>query len=297
MPNSQNLYNEIVGLKDKLGAYTPIDPNEVYKDLMSRVDFMKPQYQDLRRTEAQAYAAPATVLDDYYKAYGNDPSQGPSASSRLSSMLGQVGRLYGTANTMGDLINAQGGRIQDLANTTASQYDLGRQSILDRLNIVNPLYQSALQQEEADKQRAIQAKATNDQANYYKQLIAAANKSSEAPGKLDGISSTNNATGQTWVTGKNPDGSPKYEWKPFKMGANYNGKIVVGIRPDGTPILQGEESLKPQNANALATFASPFADTFKYITGQSSSLKRAGGGLLGDINSLFSKVGNLSRGF
>lgn len=145
-----------------MGEYAkmiPANQTDIYSDLMSRVDNFRPQYDQLRGMEAQAYASPATSMQQYYDRYGMGGTQGPSGAAVMSSMLQNIGQQYGSADALSNAIDTQKGRIGDMARTVNEQYNAQRQSLMDRYGMLSPLFNAALQREEAAKARAAQAAA------------------------------------------------------------------------------------------------------------------------------------------
>lgn len=146
--------------------------SDIYRTFAQRVNDFRPQYQDLANLETTAYAAPATEMAKYNADYGSQPGQGPDAMTRLSAVLNNIGRQYGTRDVYANTINAAKGRIEDLAKSTAEGLALKRQSYLDRYGMLTPLFNAKTQAEEAARQRAFEA----DQAARSRSAAAATAK-------------------------------------------------------------------------------------------------------------------------
>lgn len=214
MPNSQQLYGELQGLQGQMQGltgqmqqYTPVQSQDIYNELLNRVDNFKPLYEAQRGFETQAYAEPAKAMADYYGQYGQDPSQGRSAMTQLQGILQNVGRLYGSADTMNDVINQRGGQLQQLAGTTLDQYNSARANLQDQIaqtqNLYNNkqgMYNTALQLEEQARQRAEAERARQQQLALQRQQQAAQQRT--PVGQKD-------RTGKT-VIGYDGNGNPVY---------------------------------------------------------------------------------------
>lgn len=193
MPTSQDIYNELQGLQGQMqglqgqvAQYTPVQAQDVYNELLSRVDNFKPLYQGLRNAETQAYAEPTRAMSEYYNQFQGDPSKGPSALTRLDAILNNIGRLRGTASTMQDVINQQGGRLQDMANTALGQYNSARQNLQDQIGITQGLYnnklglyQTALQREAEERARQEAERARQEQLRMQREVMARQQKEYE----------------------------------------------------------------------------------------------------------------------
>lgn len=153
--SSADIYKKMTKLISQANKYTPVNTSDIYSDLASRVNFFKPQYEELGKLTGEAYAAPATQMQDYYSKYGGDKAlNGPSALSQLSGIMQDIGRKYGTMDALRGGISTQRGKLEDLANTINNQYSAGKQAIMDKYNMWSPLYSAALSREENAKNRA-----------------------------------------------------------------------------------------------------------------------------------------------
>jgi hypothetical protein len=90
----------------------------------------------------------------------------------LSSILGQTGREYGTADVMRNVINSQRGRLENMSQDVLGQYNSTKAGFMDRYNMMSPLYQSALQTEESEKMRAYQAAEAEKQRQFQARQAA-----------------------------------------------------------------------------------------------------------------------------
>lgn len=154
-PTSEQLYTQMQEIAKQAAAYTPTAAGDIYRDLAKRVGFFEPQYKELREQEAQAYALPATMMKQYREQYP-EPGIGPGALTQLESIMRSVGRGYGTADVMADVLGASRGRIENLAQDVLGQYQAAQQALLSRYGMLSPLYQTAVQTEESARQRAFQ---------------------------------------------------------------------------------------------------------------------------------------------
>ena len=172
-PTAAQLYQQLKDISSQVQGYTPANAGDIYKDLASRVNYFEPQYREMRQQQANAYAAPATLMEQYRQQYA-EPGSGPSAMSQMSNILQEVGRGYGTANVMGDVIGAARGRLENMSSDVLNQYNAARQSLLDKYGMISPVYQTVSQQEEAARARDWQAQ--QDEIN--RQFQAAENEKS-----------------------------------------------------------------------------------------------------------------------
>lgn len=237
--SAADYYNQLQGLTKELERYTPIDANEVKNSLLQKVDNFKPLYTDLRNAEANAYSAPARVMAEYESMYGNSPTQGPGGFQRLNTSMGQVARDFARAGVMGDIINTQGGRITDLANSVVNQYNNSRQGILDRYNMITPLWQSALQQEEAARQRA----AIEAQTRAYNSMASASRvqqrQQQQTPTSLNNNGSKlaiGTEVGDMVVIGYDAQGNPILEQKKLEQKKAGLGETLYKIYVEGAPL-------------------------------------------------------------
>lgn len=158
----QNAYQQWQSYGDQPGTF-----GDVYGDLASRVDYFRPQYQELADLEAQAYAAPATELNRYMQQYGPEGTSGmygPDAMSVFESMLGSLGRGYGTVDAFGNMIGQQQGRLEQMSQNILDQYQsrLGQyqaqqNALYDQYQMLLPQWQTVRSEEEAARQRAWEA--------------------------------------------------------------------------------------------------------------------------------------------
>ncbi len=157
MPTAAQYQQQMTDIEGQLGQYTPTNVGDVTSDLMSRVDFFRPQYEEQRGTQAQAYEAFPSMMKQYYDQFGEGGGAGPSAFQMLQSGLGGVGRLMGRADVMGDVIGRAGGRIEDLAGTAFGQYQAAEGALRNKYGRAESQWQTQLALEEAARQRAWQA--------------------------------------------------------------------------------------------------------------------------------------------
>jgi hypothetical protein len=97
------------------------------------------------------------MMNDYNQTMGMGPGQGPSSMARLASILKTVGQQYGTADTLRNVITTQRGRIEDMAKDVSNQYTSTKGALMEKYNMLSPLYNSQLGLEEAKRQREFEA--------------------------------------------------------------------------------------------------------------------------------------------
>lgn len=158
--DSQTLGQKLQSISSRLESMTPVDRSAVVDNLMNRVDYFRPQYEELRGVEQEAYAAPGTTLEQYYgqDMTGGASDVGPSALGIWNSMMGESGRRYALADTLNDVLRGQQGRIEQLADRALGSYQTEREGLLDQRDFTNQLYQSALAREEAAAARRAAAR-------------------------------------------------------------------------------------------------------------------------------------------
>lgn len=156
-PRSADIYSKMLDILGQMSGHTPTNSADVYRELSSRVGNFRPQYEEMRRTQAQAYAAPTEVMQDYYNKFGGEAGVGPGALTQLNRALQTVGNRFGTAGLMGDLISQQRGRLEDLARSALEQRQNELGALQNLYGMYTPLYQTAVSQEEAARERAAAA--------------------------------------------------------------------------------------------------------------------------------------------
>lgn len=174
-PTSSQLYGQMQGVMDQYKAMTPATSSQITDELLRRVDYFRPQLQEISGAEASAYASPAALMEQFNQRFGmgDERQYGPSASAQLSSILSNVGQQMGTVDTLNNILASQRGRIEQMGGDIYNQYNASRQALMDRYNMLTPLYQSALQREEAARARAARARAAQAQAAAYQRAQAA----------------------------------------------------------------------------------------------------------------------------
>lgn len=172
--DSGALGGQLQEVMNQYQGMAPATQGAITDDLMSRVDYFRPQYEELAGLEAQAYASPASQMQQYNEQFGTgmDRQYGPSAMGQLSSIMGNIGQQFGTIDTLGNVLNTQQGRIEQLAGNAMDQYNAQRQAVMDRYNMLTPLYQAAISREEAAKSRAASARQTAQMANLYGNMLS-----------------------------------------------------------------------------------------------------------------------------
>lgn len=138
--------NDII---QRIGSYGTANVNDITNDLMSRVDFFRPQSEEKRGIEAGAQSYLPQFMNDFYTKYGPGGGAGPGAFNMLNYGLSDVNRQMGTANAIGDVIGRAGGRIEDMARTGYNDFQAKMQADKDRYNMTLSLFDAQRQAEEA----------------------------------------------------------------------------------------------------------------------------------------------------
>lgn len=103
--------------------------------------------------EAKAYTLPGELMNQYNQQFGGTFG-GASAVGRLNSVLGRLGNQFSLMNLTGKIANNQGARMGDMAKSIADQYNAQIQALQSKYQMLTPLYQAQLSQEEAARSRA-----------------------------------------------------------------------------------------------------------------------------------------------
>lgn len=154
MATASEYESQMQGLAKQMESYTPTNIGDVTSDLMGRVDHFRPQYEEQRGMQAQAYATLPEFMSQYHQRYGGGGGAGPSAFGMLSSGMQDVGRQMGTADVLGDVIGRAGGKIENIAQSALGQYQAAQQALQNRYNMISPLFGAATAREEAARNRA-----------------------------------------------------------------------------------------------------------------------------------------------
>lgn len=149
--DSATLFNQLNELQNQYKQYTPANIGDIYNNLINRVNAFQPQYKELATMGAQAYASPATQMQQYNQQYGN--VGGAGALSRLSSILSNVGQQFGTRDVLSNVLDTRKAGLGDMAKTILDQYNTAKQSYMDQYNMKLPLYNSVVSQEQAKANR------------------------------------------------------------------------------------------------------------------------------------------------
>lgn len=143
MATAGELGNQLGDLTEDYMNIGTFDPGKTRKTFLDKVKSFKPQFEEKARIDQQAYAAPADMMQGYYNEFGTAPGTGPSGMARLSSILNNIGNLYGRSDTLGGIIDMQGGRIDNMVGEIGDQAAREQQNIMNAFNMIMPRYQQA----------------------------------------------------------------------------------------------------------------------------------------------------------
>lgn len=149
---SDPIKKQLQGLQSAFGASGYGTPQQALDVMNQRVDYFRPQYQELRRLEAQALAAPAVEMANFNRQFKGGAG-GPDAMSQLASALQSMGRTQSTRDVAADVLNQSRGRIEDISNDLYGQYQAQQNQLLQQAGLLQPLLQAGLTQEEAGATR------------------------------------------------------------------------------------------------------------------------------------------------
>lgn len=139
MATAGQIEQQMMDIQNQMAGYTPANIQDVTSDLMAKVGSFKPQYQEQAGMQQQAYEAFPSVMSQYAQRYPQG-GVGPGAFNMLQSGLGNVGRLMGRSDVMGNVIDRQGGRIEDLARSALGQYQAQQDALSRRYSMLQPMW-------------------------------------------------------------------------------------------------------------------------------------------------------------
>jgi len=169
MATSDQTYAQLQNLMGQYKQYAPTNVNDVNNAIMSKVNYMQPQYQELGQLQANAYAAPAADLAKYQATYGNN--NGPDQFTRLNSMLQDIGNQFGSQQALGNAIDTAKGRLGDIANGIYNQYTNTGNFLNGQIGTLGSLYGSQLSHEAAMAGIALQQQQLAAQRDYQNKLL------------------------------------------------------------------------------------------------------------------------------
>lgn len=111
----------------------PANPADVFGELINKVQGFAPQINQQREMEAQAYATPAQLLTEFNQQ--NGAVGGVGATNRLSSILKTVSQQMGSANALGDIINASRGNLSNMVGDVVGAYKTKQDAANNAYNI------------------------------------------------------------------------------------------------------------------------------------------------------------------
>jgi len=137
---------------DPLAAQYASAPQFFERGLNEAFGYNLPLLKEAAGLEAGAYALPGQLMNQYSQDYGGMTS-GPSAMTRLNSILGRIGTQFGMADVASELAQQRGADIKDIARSLQESYGLGLGALEDRYGRLAPLYQTQVGVEEAGRGR------------------------------------------------------------------------------------------------------------------------------------------------
>ena len=185
MANSQTLYNQ---MQQNMKAYEgmgPLDVNAVGRDIGAKVDFFRPELQELQGMRQTGYAGIPQLMQQYSQRF---PTGGLGAMAGLSSIMNTLGQNLGRANVFSDILNQKKAGLQDIVGNAVNMYGQKKQGVLDKYGMLSDLYKSALSTEEAAKQRAFQQQQAAASRAAQERLAALQhqyNMSAQAANRVD----------------------------------------------------------------------------------------------------------------
>lgn len=166
MATSRDAYNKMQSIYKTIESYKPINQDDIYRDLVARRGGFQPLYDEAANREAQAYAAPAQMMNDYISQGLNRPGQGASSAQKLASMMGTLGRYYGMGQSVRDSITGLKGRTEDLARTIGQTYEGQREDLWRKYAAQQSLFNTLKSSEDAAAARAQAALNIPDWRQY-----------------------------------------------------------------------------------------------------------------------------------
>lgn len=167
MATSRDAYNKMQSIYKTIQSYKPINQDDIYRDLVTRRGGFQSLYDEAANREAQAYAAPAQMMNDYISRGLNQPGQGASSAQKLASMMGTLGRYYGMGQSVRDSISGLKGRTEDLARTIGATYEGQREDLWKQYAAQQGLFNTLKSSEDAAAARAQAARNIPDYRNYF----------------------------------------------------------------------------------------------------------------------------------
>lgn len=171
MPNTNDLYNQMMGLEKQSQAYegnSVTAPDVISRAINEKFAYGKPILAEAAKWENMAYQQPGKLMEAY------NPNSGPTAGAMLGSMLNKIGSGFQKADLARSLANRQAGSLADIASSILGQYQQYGQNLQNRYARLAPLYELGIQQQENEKNRALQralsARQAQDFTNIYKLL-------------------------------------------------------------------------------------------------------------------------------
>lgn len=185
MATPGQLANQMQAITNQMSGLTPMASSDIYRELAGRVGNFQPQYQELADAQTNAYTTAPKMMTGYLQKFGSGAGGGANAMSFLSNILQRTGDAQGRVGTLSNVIGAQKGRLEDLANSVNENLMQRRQALNEQYNMLVPRYQNAnniifrnedrqteqqkilLQQQEAALQRAMAERQFAEQQRQF----------------------------------------------------------------------------------------------------------------------------------
>ncbi len=206
--DSNTAYQNYLGSMNKYLSMNPTTSQEITQNLMGKIGNLKPQYTELGNAQTSAAAAPAEVMAKYNIDFGGN--NGPDQFTRIGNAINEIGNRQTTATALGNSINAEQGRVGDLANSTLDAYNQSRNALGTAAGNNLSLYNNVLGSEtsRANAQTAAAAQEYAASLNNrlgISQLVNSVNAQLAAKGLKGVFDDNGNLTGYTDLNG-NPTG-------------------------------------------------------------------------------------------
>lgn len=129
---------------------------QYYKDRVNQAyNYNLEPLTNAANIEAKMYSMPGDLMSQYDQEFGG--KTGVSASQRINSILGQLGRQGAMANTAWGLADQSGARINDLANSLLNQYKTGIEADQMKLSPLMSMWDRMFAEEQANERARLAA--------------------------------------------------------------------------------------------------------------------------------------------
>lgn len=152
---SSEVYNQIQSLLGQINPELDKLPTaqDYYKTKVNEAyNYNLPNLQNAAGLESKLYEMPGNLMNQYNQEFGG--KTGISSSQRVNSILSQLGRQSGVANTAWGLADQAGTRMNDLAETLYNQYKTGIEAKQTKLSPLMSIWDRLYSEEQANKRSA-----------------------------------------------------------------------------------------------------------------------------------------------